>query len=851
MTFLDRVRRHSRAAFLGAAAVCLLAIVSLALEIVRDLRLLKSADSDNVQWTLSQAEVEFLEMQHALDRARIERASGAALEQLVVEFDIFYSRIATLSEGNLYGPLRGTPDFGAPLERIQAALTKSVDLIDAPREELASKLDQLQSEFDFVRPDVRALSTAGLLIFARQSDAQRTNVAFTLTRVAILTALLILALAYLLRHARVASRQTERRGKELAAAYSRLNTILETSLDAVIVSGMDGRIQQFNRSAERIFQYDEQEVVGRDIGEVIVPDHLRAAHTAGMKRLKETGSRRVVGHGRVRLEAMRRSGEVFPVELALESAHTGAEEIVIGFLRDISHRVASENELVDARDRALAGEKAKADFLAMMTHEIRTPLNGVLGNLALLDEEKLTPQQTRYVHNMSISGKLLMSHVDAVLDVARFESGASVSEIETVHLGRMLQDIIDSQSSAASANGNVLEWGWSGAPLKWVELDQSRLQQSILNLLGNAIKFTRQGKVSIEVEQVDGPERADDAARWLEIRIIDTGVGISEADLERVFEDFHTGQSPLSHSVAGTGLGLGIARRFVDAMGGDIGAESTLGEGSVFWLRVPVLPVEAPAELAPTPEKSHQVRTCDVLLVEDNEINLQLACDMLEKLGHQVTTARNGQEGVDAAAQRRFDFILMDIRMPVMDGLTATKKIREGQGPCRDVPIIAFSANVLPEAKDRFIAGGMTDFLGKPLMKAELAQLIVKIDPAAAPEERPQPVSETSTGAAAAPEQAPQPEPEPDDPMARLMARYKDETKELFDWLATGPNDWIAIADRAHQIAGSAAAFGQPDLRMALLMVEKAAEEEDTEALSEAVVNARKAWTDAPEPALA
>lgn len=858
MTILRRLRRHGRALFFAAAALCLVVIGYLAMEIARDLRELNSATSDNVQWTLSQAEVEFLELQHALDQARLQAEPD--LDQLVEEFDIFYSRIHTLAEGSLYAPLRQIPEFGGPLGRIRSELDANIPLIDGPREELALRLGDLDARLARIRPEVRSFSTAGLVIFAEASDAQRTDFALTLTRVASLTALLVLALAYLLRHARRASRQTERRGHELAAAYSRLNTILETSLDAVVVAGLDGRIQQFNRSAERIFQYDEQEVKGRSIGEILVPEHLRAAHEAGMKRMHDTGERRVVGHGRVRLEAVRRSGKVFPIEMAIESAHTGQEEILVAFLRDISHRVAAETELVEARDRALAGEKAKAEFLAMMTHEIRTPLNGVLGNLALLQEERLTEEQRRYVHNMSISGTLLMSHVDAVLDVARFESGASVSRVDRVHVGRMLQDIVDSQSSAAAANGNSLEWGWTGAPLTWAELDQSRLQQVVLNLVGNAIKFTRQGRVSIEVEQVEGEAEAPDGRAWLEFRIIDTGVGIGEDDLDRVFEDFQTGHSPLAHSVVGTGLGLGIARRFVQAMEGEIGAESTPGEGSVFWLRLPVTPAQAPSDRAEHAEGHAEARACDVLLVEDNEINLQLAQDMLTRMGHRVTTACNGQAGVDAAARQRFDLILMDIRMPVMDGLAATRAIREGQGPCRDVPIVALSANVLPEAKDRFIAGGMTDFLGKPLMKADLAQVIARVSGAetataahAAPDPAPDPVREPAPEPAPEPGPGPGPEPGPDpvqDPMARLTARYIAETAALFDWLETPREDWTRIADEAHRVAGSAAAFGQPDLRMALLQVEKAAEAQDGAALSEAIGTARRAWAEAPAPEL-
>ncbi|WP_245189110.1 ATP-binding protein [Mameliella alba] len=832
MSRRNRFRQGGRAIFFGVALVCMVAIGFLAVEIVRELRLLNSANSDNVQWTLSQAEVEFLEMRHALDTAR--RQSEPDLDRLIEEFDIFYSRISTLDSGALYESLRDISEFAEPMQRIRQTLDDLVPLIDGPRADLAAGLPRIESALAESRADLRDLATSGLYHFARQSDSQRISVAVTLSRLGLLTAVLVMVLVFLLRHAQNASRQTERRGHELAAAYTRLNTILDTSLDAVLVADLRGDIQQFNPAAERIFKYDAQQVIGRNIGGLIVPDHLRDAHEAGMARMRAGGERRVIGRGRVRLDAMRSTGEVFPAELALETAHTGSEEIIIGFLRDISHRVTSENELVEARDKALAGEKAKADFLAMMTHEIRTPLNGVLGNLSLLEETTLTPVQSRYVHNMAVSGKLLMSHVDAVLDIARFESGATGLRAEVVDPGRLVQDILDSQTSAAEANGNRLHWAWTGPVADWIRVDASRLQQVLVNLVGNAIKFTRNGDVQVELEQGEPVDpTGGEPGFWLDIRIIDTGVGIAEADLDRVFEDFQTSGCTQDQGLPGTGLGLGIARRFVQAMGGEIGAESTPGEGSVFWLRLPVRAAQPPRSKGRVGTGASPAGPRSILLVEDNEINLQLARDMLHLMGHGVSVARNGQEGVAAAEVHRFDLILMDIRMPVMDGLAATRAIREGQGPNRDAPIVALSANVLPQAKDRFIAGGMSDFLGKPLMKEELSQVIARFCSDAAREEVPPPALTL------------------DDPLVALKARYLEETHALFDWLSTKPEAWTEIADRAHRIAGSAAAFGHPDLRMALLSVETAAEAEDAQALALAVDEARQAWEAAPAPCVA
>lgn len=823
--------RAGRTLLPAMAAMCIIAIAFLIRDVADELRFLSTADSDNVHWTLSQAEVEFLEFQNAVEQARLSQTPD--LSTLILEFDVFYSRMTTLATGQLYSRLRRDPAFDAPVTEVRAALDEMVPLIDGPPDRLVSALPDIANRLQQMRVTVRDLATAGLQFFAHESDASRDSVAVTLLRLAVVTGALLLALAFLLYHARRVMQQTAQRGQELSAAYARLNTILDTALDGVIVADLDGRIIDFNPAAERIFGHDRTSVIGKRVGDVVIPHALRDAHENGMQRMRDGGPMHVVGKGRIQLEALHADGSVFPVELAIERAATDQGDVTVAFLRDISHRVASEMELVQARDRALAGEKAKAEFLAMMTHEIRTPLNGILGNLTLLEETRLDPSQRRYVRNMAISGDLLMQHVNTVLDIARFEAGADSAKAHVFHIGHLFQDIVDSQFTAAQSNGNLLQWEWQGAPLEWVRADSARLQQTLLNLVGNAIKFTRNGRIAIEAE-ADATGDAPGTAT-LEIRVMDTGPGISEQDQSRIFQDFQTLRSDDTDEIGGTGLGLGIARRFTEALGGEIGVESTPGEGSVFWLRIPVTVADAPEVPRDAVEDAPRAgRTgLEVLLVEDNDINLQIAHDMLERLGHSVVDARNGQEAIDSAARRHFDLILMDIRMPVLDGLSATRHIRESDGPCRDVPIVAFSANVLPEAKESFAAAGMSGFLGKPLQSSELSDLLTETFAEPRPDQK---VTESG-------ESAP-------DPMQALIQRHLTETRELFEWLATQPADLTEIAHQAHRIAGSAAAFGQSDLRTALILLERAAQEGDADQISEAIDHARAAWRAAPAPVL-
>jgi PAS domain S-box-containing protein len=828
---------------IGAALAALLSLGFLVMEVMREFRSLSSANSDNVHWVLSQAEVEFLEFRSAIETAMHDDAGPQEFEQLVIEFDVFYSRMTTLTVGQLYAPLRDIDIFGEAIVDIRGKLDAMIPLIDGPREELRAALPQLLIDADSMRLPLRAVATSGLQYFAARSDMSREGVANTLLRLAALTVGMFLALIIAVGRARRISQQTERRGEELANAYARLNTILETSLDAVIVSNLHGKILNFNAAAERIFGYRFEDVHGRSIGDVIIPDYLRDMHGQWMKRMRDTGIANIVGNGRVRLEAKRRNGEIFPVELALQKARAGEDEVIIAFLRDISQRIAAENELTQARDEALAGEKAKAEFLAMMTHEIRTPLNGLLGNLALMKKTPLTPEQEHHLRHMDISGALLMHHVDSVLDVARFEAGVTRTQEEVVHLGRLFQDIVDSQASAAQAVGNRIGWDWCGPCLDWARLDASRLRQVLLNLVGNAIKFTRDGRILIEAEitEDDAAQAGSDPARvFLELRVIDTGIGIPDEEQARIFEDFHTVNdpaSPRSGNQPGTGLGLGITRRFVEALGGTIGVESTLGEGSVFWLRLPVTPAEEPVATAPSSPDAQAIAPCNILLVEDNEINLDLAHRMLAAMGHQVVEAHDGEQAIARAAVMRFDLILMDIRMPVIDGLEATRQIREGGGPNADAPIIAVSANVLPEARDRFLAAGMSGFLPKPLDPEDLAQVV-------------------STYCGAKPAQAPAAVPVPDTPpastpdLSALIARYTAEATRFFDALDKGQMAAEQIAEDAHKLAGTAAAFGQVGLRAALNTLEEAAETGSAQDIAIAATAARAAWQTAAPPSL-
>ncbi|WP_058315374.1 hybrid sensor histidine kinase/response regulator [Cognatishimia activa] len=782
-----------------AALISLGIIFLLAFRVMDDLRELRSAKSDTVQWTLSQVEIEYLDFSLSLREAM--ESDAPDLASLRRDFDVFFSRHDIVANGLVFEDARLQENFSAAEKSIEAFLQKSAPLIDADDATLGASLDQLYADTVEIRPVVRGLYVSGLSHFADASDQLRAHLSSTLLELSAVTGILLLSMGALVMYTRAADANSRQRGHDLARANAHMETILSTSLDGVIVSDHSGLILDYNSAAETIFGFSTEEAIGSSIGDLIVPPELRDAHNAGMKRMQETGQKKLVGKGRIRIESLRKDGSRFPVELALQSGHGPDGDILIAFLRDISAQVESEEELTEARDQALAGEKAKAEFLTVMSHEIRTPLSGLLGNLSLMENTSMSGEQKQFANNMTISGRQLLKHVNSILDIARFESGRLPIQEETFHLGEFFQEIVDSQSGGAEQHGTAMSWTWMGAPLTWVKNDKGHLEQILLNLVGNAVKFTDNGRVDIELEQIG--HRG--ASPMLEIRVIDTGRGIAEADLERIFEEFET-TNRAGGDTGSTGLGLAIARRLATQMGGEIGVESTLGEGSVFWLRLPMPEGHEPKEVASDIDET-VAAPLHLLLVEDNEMNAFVVEKMLRAEGHSVVLATDGFEAIDWAEKADFDGILMDINMPKLDGLEATKRIRANVRRARKTPIFAFSANVLPEDTKRFRDSGMDGFIGKPVQIEELRAALSAIGatPERVSETKPEETMETSEAKAMF-----------GDKYDTFLTRFVSEGDALAAWLNTPPLEDEELRQRCHKIASTAGLFGAVPYQNAL-----------------------------------
>ncbi len=821
-TVAVKTGRLRRGVFIATAAFVLLLIGYLAVVVREELNILATATSDNVQWSLSQAEVEHLALLNELQKARLD--PEADLSQLRRRFDIFYSRVSTLQSSPLFTVFRTEQALHDRLERLRSFLDRSVPLIDGDDNDLKASLSDLTAEAALLRPDIRTLALEGIEYFSTLRDRQRGEIYRTLANIALLATALLVVLLILIFCLNRLNQINRTRLLQNALVNARMSAIVTTSLDAVIATDRWGRVMEFNGAAEDIFGYSRKEALGAKMADLIIPDHLRDAHEKGMKRYLETKVNKVVGKGRVRLEGKRKSGEIFPVEFNVNKAEGQDEghEIFISYLRDISKEHEAENELLEARDAAIAGEESKSRLLAVMSHEMRTPLNGLLGTMELLSETKLSDRQERYLRIMSKSGNLLLSHVNDVLDISRIEAGRFDLDSSVFDLNTMISELIEGHRAVAKDNGNALNFNALENEQLLVNGDQLRLRQVLLNLIGNAVKFTREGQITVESERLNN-------GNLIEVRVIDTGVGIAAEDIDRVFDDFTTLDSSYGRRTDGTGLGLGIVRRIVNAMGGEVGVESEPGEGSLFWIRIPmaVQDDQISAEITqPGPERRRgglsSSKPLDILLVEDNEINRMVVRDFLEADKHRINEAYNGAEGVAFAERMKFDLILMDISMPEMDGLEATRAIRAGDGPSRDTPIFALTAHALEEDVKNFIAAGMNEVVFKPVSKKSLRAAIGALKTL-----NPSQAADDGSEAPLVDEQVYHEFREDIGEMQfqQMFGKFILEMDEKLAALAAAPQGTpdLDIARTAHSLAGSAAMFGARALYHHLIDLETAA----------------------------
>lgn len=512
--------------------------------------------------------------------------------------------------------------------------------------------------------------------------------------------------------------------ERVVASEARYRLLANNATDIIATYGLDGLFRYVSPAIEGAMGYRPEELVGRSFWNFMHPDDvagLRAAFASYLKAGPDAPSPRVTYRG------VRKDGQTVWLE-AHPKVIRNAEGRAVEFqdvVRDVSETKALENQLIVARDVAEAGARAKSEFLANMSHELRTPLTSVIGFSGLLQASPNLPADERkYADRIATASEALLSVINDILDYSKLEADAVDLEPQAFDPRAMAEGAVAIVETQCRAKGLTLELVVDADLPGRLMGDEGRLRQVTLNFLSNAVKFSASGAVRLEMSA--------GAHDRLRIAVTDSGIGIAPDKIDTLFDRFTQADASTTRVYGGTGLGLAISRRLVELMGGEIGADSEPGKGSTFWFEVPVCEAVAGAE-AGSGGGLTLAEGLKVLVADDAAPNRELVTAILRGLGVELETVCNGAEAVEAALTGDYDLILMDVHMPVMDGLDATRAIRAIAGPAGRTPIVALTANVQPEQVLRCQAAGMDGHVGKPIQMHELLTALASV-PARTPD---------------------------------------------------------------------------------------------------------------------
>lgn len=521
------------------------------------------------------------------------------------------------------------------------------------------------------------------------------------------------AAAKLLRESQAALEESENRFRQLSNA----------GFEGIAIHDQ-GRILLANKALAEMFGYGVDGLVGMSALDLAAPDS------------RDTVRRNILSGflQPYQGEGLRQDGTTFSMEVRGRPIEFQGKTMRVTILRDITERKDAERLQMQALEALETANRAKTEFLATMSHEIRTPLNGILGMTTALQDTGLDPVQARYVSTLKSCGDALLAQVNDILDLAKIESGSMTFDAIDFDLQNLITGLADSFRYGADQLELALSVESRNAGIRNVKGDPFRLRQVMANLAGNAFKFTKMGGVKISAEVETSGDR-----HLLRFEVSDTGIGMSEETIKRLFQPFTQADATMTRKYGGSGLGLAICKQLVEHMGGTIGVESRLGQGSRFWFTCPLAtgkPVSMPAAglqkssppsvVAANGSGSQSAHSANrkILVVEDDAVNQEVARIFLKKLDCTVDVVSSGLQALDSLERESYGLVLMDCQLPEMDGFATTMAIRSREAAGERIPIVAMTANAIRGDRERCLAAGMDDYLSKPLDAGKLAQMV-------------------------------------------------------------------------------------------------------------------------------
>ena len=691
---------------------------------------LRTASSDSRVWSVTQIEVDYQNLLLSIGRMKEAgrlisdaEALDLAASDMSLKFDVFFTRVVVASDAldrlNVPTSLKDHVRFVVKRRDTLADTFDSSDMRNG------TALATFEKDVIEVGPVIRRMVLEALQFFVFETKEARKSELLGWTRFLEVSIVLLLIMGIAMLIAYRVQRQLAAQLDLVQSASDNIRMIYEASMMGVIVIDAAGTIVIFNKTAEKMSGFCESEVKGTNISEQMIPEALLEGHLKNLEKYRTTGRTHRLDSGAYRSVARRADGSEFPIEISVRSnREMSGRDVLILFVRDVSEQMAYESNLRDARDEARRHANAKALFLATMSHEMRTPLHGLLASFDLIDLDTLDQKTVALLDTARDCAVRSLVQVNDILELSEMdEVGEEVSSFSPAHT---VSKISDELRAIAKDKGNHVNLHVTGAAMntKWQGMPKT-FGRVMYNLIGNALKFTKDGTVTVNLSFTDGPSPV------LSVSVEDTGIGISQEDQARVLELYFSGKTEHDNkSQKNSGLGLPIAQAGVKRMGGALHLRSEVGEGSRFYFDVPVTRAQGDNEgihqITNTAEAPTAQRPLDCLVVDDNVINLELTARLLEKLGHRTTTAIDGYEAVALANEELFDVIFMDMNMPGLCGRDAIKVIREASMN-KDAWILAHTADVtLPKSPD-LAAWGIDRVLVKPAGLIDLAKVLLEL----------------------------------------------------------------------------------------------------------------------------